>query len=181
MVRTDLMRRVGHVVELGSVAAGSAIGGAIVEHFLDPDRGHSRRTRLRDEVGARTRSTVHHGQLVIRRSSHRIMDRARGELYGRLSHIGGADEDFDNVTLAQKVRSEALGHLDGALRHLSVDAVNGTVTLRGEVGSTLDSARVESAVRRVRGVHEVANLLHRRGELPPNKAAVLTLHAMTSP
>ena len=181
MRRMHVLRRTGHVIELGSVAAGGAIAGALIEHLLDPDRGHSRRARLRDEVRSKARSRVHRGQMMARRTSHRAVDRLRGEVYGRLQHLGAPSEEFDNVTLAQKVRSEALGHMSrGHLGHVTVDAVNGTVTLRGEVRSSLESTQVEYAVRRVRGVREVENLLHRKGDPPPNKAAVLAIHDAVS-
>jgi osmotically-inducible protein OsmY len=78
----------------------------------------------------------------------------------------------DDVTLAQKVRSEVLGQ--GRFRALDVhvDTAAGVVALRGEVPSTAGMAELMAAVGTVRGVARVDSYLHLPGELAPNKRDV---------
>jgi hypothetical protein len=53
---------------------------------------------------------------------------------------------------------------------VSLDACNRVVTLRGELDDAGDIMRLEAAVRAVPGVEGVVNLVHRPGEVAPNKA-----------
>jgi osmotically-inducible protein OsmY len=73
----------------------------------------------------------------------------------------------DDVTLTQQVESELYGSSKAPKERLSVNAANGVVQLRGEVGT---SALIDDLVRRARsvpGVRDVENLLHTPGSAAP--------------
>jgi osmotically-inducible protein OsmY len=81
------------------------------------------------------------------------------------------------VTLAQKVRSEALGRAMFRGCSISVDTCDGVVHLRGELPSTELAELLEHAVAQVPGVRKVESFLHLPGQVPPNKEAALhTVH-----
>ncbi|HEX6330811.1 MAG TPA: BON domain-containing protein [Actinomycetota bacterium] len=56
---------------------------------------------------------------------------------------------------------------------INVDAVDGVVTLRGELAERRLIDQVEERVRGVPGVVTVENLLHTRAEEPANKRAAI--------
>ncbi|MCU1489957.1 MAG: hypothetical protein JWM85_1362 [Acidimicrobiaceae bacterium] len=166
-----------HTVQLAAVAAGASVGGAAIEYLLDPDRGHARRVRLRDGLRSRSRALIAEKERSAFRAFHHALDPRVGELRRSVAHLRGQSERYDDVTLAQKVRSEALGRLDKDLRgRVSVDATSGVVNLRGEIDSEHDRSIIAAAVARVEGVERVVNLLHASGEDAPNKSAVRHLH-----
>ena len=90
--------------------------------------------------------------------------RARGVL---LQLVGRRpDPDVDDLTLADRVRSElgpVLKQLD--LPHVHVMVVDHVAQLHGDVRWPRDAAAIERAVRRVSGVRDVQAHLH-RGLLP---------------
>jgi osmotically-inducible protein OsmY len=86
-------------------------------------------------------------------------------------------EPMDDVTLAQEVRSEALGHCASTVL---VDSANGVVTLRGVLQPDESRERIVHAVEQVHGVRRVEDLRHYDGESAPNKMAVLRLHQQAS-
>lgn len=147
--------------------------GAAVAHFWDPDRGRGRRTKLRDQTAGKVRRTM--------RRADRLKRRASSELYGlkqKVEHANGASREpifFDDVTLADKVRSELLGRRGVPKPRLTIDAHNGTVALRGQVGRPDEIKALERMVREIDGVHKVQNLLHLPETAAPNKAMVRDL------
>jgi len=117
MSKTRLWRSVG----IGATAAAGM-------YLFDPDRGSSRRAKLADQAAA-----------FFRKSGERIGAQARyqrGVARGAMHKAAEpfrADEDIDDNTLLQKVRSEALGRWPGPKRGVEIDVDAGTVTLRGPV------------------------------------------------
>jgi osmotically-inducible protein OsmY len=75
-----------------------------------------------------------------------------GQVRGRASHVGSS-EDVDEVTLADRVRSQ-LGPLEKRLDlpRVLVTVEGTTVKLHGEVPSSEDARTLENAAREVRGV-----------------------------
>lgn len=86
-----------------------------------------------------------------------------GELRGLWYRISGRhpDPDVDDLTLADRVRSE-LGPLEHRLDlpHVHVMVEDHVVLLHGDVAGGEDAAAIESAVRRVSGVEGVESYLH---------------------
>jgi osmotically-inducible protein OsmY len=64
------------------------------------------------------------------------------------------DREFDDETLHQKVKSEAIGRWDGSKNDIEVHVDNGVVTLKGNVGSE----NVDDLIRLVKGVPGVASV-----------------------
>jgi hypothetical protein len=56
-----------HVLQSGAVAAGAALGGRAASYFLDPELGHVRRARLREELPSRSATKGPPAPLTTRR------------------------------------------------------------------------------------------------------------------
>jgi len=73
----------------------------------------------------------------------------------------GADND---ATLSDRVTTALFRDQAVPKGDIDVNAVNGVVTLRGQVSDTELPARLEDEARKVSGVRDVQNLLHGPGE-----------------
>jgi BON domain-containing protein len=144
--------------------AGAAVAGAAAAYLLDPVSGKGRRTRMRSMAAGRVRGA---GRRVAR-MSRGIGSRTYGTAQ-HLRHLRQEPKDFDDATLAQKVRSEVIGrpgmHADG----VNVEAHEGTVVLRGEVEHPQDIKRLSKAVAKLPGVEDVVTYLHLPETPAPNK------------
>jgi osmotically-inducible protein OsmY len=150
-----------------AVAAGV---GAAAAYLLDPDRGRSRRARLRDQGKAFGRRKAR----VLERQASFQRGRAEGVIQ-RARHRGSRPP-ADDRALADRVRTEVLRG-DPAHTHLNVDAVDGVVSVRGQVADLDTAMDIERRIRQIPGVADVENLLHTPGQPAPNKAdALRTTH-----
>jgi hypothetical protein len=149
----------------GRFILGIAVG-AIGMYFLDPDRGHSRTTRVRAQLAKRGRQ--------LQRRRERAQRYEEGVMQG-LEHTEPLAPPADDLTLLDRVKSE-LGH---ALPHdrVSLDVADGVLELRGELDSEADIENLIDMVCEVPGVTMVVSLLHLPGEPAPNKAAALDASA----
>jgi BON domain len=139
--------------------------GAGLAYVFDPARGRRRRAELRDRGRAAVRREV---RAVERQASYR-KGRAEGFAH-RLRHR--TPEPPDDNTLVDKIRSEVLGRVvDGP--HLTIDANDRVVTLRGQVDDQQAVEDIEREVRAMPGVADVVNLLHTPGTPAPNKIDAL--------
>lgn len=162
-----MVRRAASVV----VGAAGAACGAVGAYFFDPDRGHARRARLHDQAAGTIRHSVRRVNRAARSSARYAAGRWRGRVY-RLTHLRGQVPP-DGATLADKVRSEVLGSARFAGTHITVDAVQGRVALRGQLADQADIEELERRVLHISGVHSVDNMVHTPGTPAPNKAAAL--------
>jgi hypothetical protein len=129
--------------------------GALFLYFLDPQSGRRRRHVARD----RTLALFRHGGRRATRAGRHLAADAYGAAQ-RARHLREEPKDYDDVTLAQKVKTEIFRDRDVPKGDIVVNAQNGVVQLRGEVPTPdLVEALVERT-RRVQGVAEVENLLH---------------------
>jgi osmotically-inducible protein OsmY len=128
--------------------AGLGIGAAIM-YFLDPQRGHARRTQARDQAAAAVRDA----KWELETTRRDLRNRVRGKLAERRH----ADEEFvSDIQLVERVRAE-LGHNLESLHGLEITASNGIITVGGSL--TADQRdRILSVVRKVRGVRQVQEL-----------------------
>ncbi|HEV3475138.1 MAG TPA: BON domain-containing protein, partial [Actinomycetota bacterium] len=138
--------------------AAIAVGaGAVAAFFLDPVSGKRRRHVTRSWIAGRFRRA---GTRTAR------VGRAVGsEAYGKWQAVKHAGEETDpenDITLAEKVRSEAFAGLDLPSR-INVNAESGVVYLRGQVKRPDEIRDIERRVRDIRGVRGVVNLLHVSG------------------
>jgi hypothetical protein len=132
--------------------------GALAHRFVF-DRQNARRRRH----AARERNLAR-----FRRRARGTAKRARyleGVAAGkahRAAHAvpGSHKEPADDVTLAQKVESEAFRHAAVSKAHVSVNAEDGTVFLRGRLDTDAEIEKLVKAARAVDGVKRVESLLH---------------------
>lgn len=125
--------------------------GAGLMYLFDPERGRTRRTRIRDRItGALSDSREFLDDAV-----HDLRDRAGGSA-GSSSTESRPDRAPDE-TIGDRVRAK-LGRYVSHPRAISVDAREGSVTLSGPILRGEAEALID-AVSSVRGVIEVLNRL----------------------
>jgi osmotically-inducible protein OsmY len=103
--------------------------------------------------------------------------RAAGSAYGvvqEVAHAPDIREALDDATLARKVESEVFRDPNIPKGSINVNVEDGVAVLRGEVERSTMILEIEAAVRRIPDVLDVQNLLHRPGELAPNKAEAMS-------
>jgi hyperosmotically inducible protein len=142
--------------------AAAALGTAAAVYFLDPAQGRRRRHVTRDRTLSLARQGGRRGRKLVRH--------ARSDAYGlgqRLRHrVPGPAPQLDDATLAHKVESVLFRDRDVPKGEINVNAENGVVFLRGQVGEPELVESLEARVRKVRGVRDVTNLLHTPGTSP---------------
>jgi osmotically-inducible protein OsmY len=145
----------------------SLIGlGAALTYFFDPQQGRRRRAMAQDRVGAMFRRTARRGEQLKRSAS--------AEVQGVVQKSKHLEEEpkgpFDDVTLARKVETEIFRDAEVPKGQINVNAENGKIVLRGEVGQPEMIRDLEDRARSVQGVSDVENLLHLPGtEAPMHK------------
>jgi|1186.fasta_scaffold55995_3 hypothetical protein len=153
-----------------ALAAASASGvavGVLLGYFLDPAAGRRRRHVARDRALSRVRRGERRAVRRARRAESHALGAARRTFYARRSR----PEQLDDVTLAQNVRSELFGRAGADKGHISVNAEDGVVFLRGTPDHDEDIERLGEAARAIAGVREVENLLHAPGTpAPPSRS-----------
>jgi osmotically-inducible protein OsmY len=149
---------------LWTATAGAA--GAAVAYFLDPDRGRARRNRTKDQASAALRRRKADSERAARYREGRA-EGAAVEARG-----GGQPRPQDDVDVAHAVR-QAFAAAGVDTGNVTVEAVDGAVTLRGQVESEDDKRRLEEVARSTPAVREVQSWLHLPGQPAPNKAEAL--------
>jgi len=140
--------------------------GAAAAYFFDPDRGAARRAQARDQAQARMRRR----QADTERQARHEANVAQGQ--AAEAHGGGVPRPKDDVDVAQAVK-QVLAGLDVETGDVTVEPVDGVVTLRGQVASREELTTVEQAVSEAPGVTELLSFLHTPGTPAPNKASSL--------
>ena len=141
---------------VGAIGAGAAL-----MYFLDPERGGSRRARVRDKA-------IHFGHTLSGASGatwRDLRNRSTG-VAARLESMTGEHETPSDDVLVARVRSH-LGRVVSHPRAVEVTAESGTVTLRGPV-FTEEEQELVACVWRVPGVNDVVNQLeaHETDDIP---------------
>lgn len=141
----------------------AAAAGAAIAYFFDPTSGRRRRALARDRGAAFVR---HSWRRLGRAERH-----AQAEAYGRSQKAKHLVEEPkprpDDATLAHKVETEIFRDPQVPKGQINVNAENGTVVLRGEVGTPELIQDLEKRTRDVQGVERVENLLHLPGTPAP--------------
>jgi osmotically-inducible protein OsmY len=137
-------------------------GGAAAAYFFDPERGRTRRTQARDQVGASMRRAERTAEARLRY--------AEGKAEGLLHTVSSVPQDppADDRALSDRIRSELGDRFPDETAEMTV--VDGTVELRGQVGDEAAKALLVASVKKVPGVRRVVNLLHTPDQPAPNKA-----------
>ena len=135
-----------------STALAAAAASALT-YLFDPDRGGSRRARLADQARSRarraadrTRAKAEYQKGVMKGVAHDLTESFR------------SSPDYDDETLLQKVRSEALGYMDEK-RDVEVDIRDGHVTVQGTVDGEESHRRVLDRIKAVDGVNAIEDRL----------------------
>jgi osmotically-inducible protein OsmY len=130
----------------------SAAVGAAVAYLFDPDRGRSRRAQLTDQARSQFRDT----SKTLRNQAEYQAGVARGALHEATSSLE-PERVFDEETLLQKVRSEALGHFPSEA--VEVDITDRTVQVSGSMPSEADRDELLETIHEVEGVDRVEDRL----------------------
>jgi BON domain len=139
---------------------GLAAIGAAVTYFFNPQEGPRRRAQARDRIAAFFRSRG--------REAEQLSQSASAQAEGLAEKAGREPElQPDDVTLTQKVESEIFRDVDVPKGQINVNAENGKIYLRGEVGKPELIEDLEQRARKVQGVQDVENLLHLPGSEAP--------------
>jgi osmotically-inducible protein OsmY len=146
---------------MGGLVLGGALG-ALLAYFFDPNNGARRRNMLRD----RTAGFVRAGGRRAARASRGVAAEAYG-VSQKVQHLREEPKDFDDATLADKIRSEVFRGPDVPKGQVNVNVQNGVVQLRGEVPKPELIDELVEQTRKVQGVREVENLLHLPGTEAP--------------
>ena len=150
-------------MRLRTLLVGGAIGAAL-GYFFDPVSGRGRRMRLREQAIAKARDA--RAQAERRKQQH-----ATGGEGAGMGLVDLAEATVNDGTLEQRIRSTVLGSPDVRSESVTIEVVDGHVTLRGEVGSTEHADEIARRVETVPGVTAVDVLVHLPGEVAPNKEA----------
>lgn len=145
-------------------AAAAAVGAGLV-WFLDPSSGRRRRHVVRDKGVSLARRGAHRGRRTVRHASSDAV--GLGKRLAR--RLPGDEPELDDATLAHKVETEIFRDADVPKGQINVNAENGKVYLRGEVGQPELIRDLEERTRKVQGVQDVENLLHLPGTEAPTK------------
>ena len=149
------------------VAAGGLAVGAVLEYILDPKAGRRRRHTARDRALSRLRRGERRAIVRARRAESHAVGIARRTISSRRR----AEEQPDDLTLAQKVESQLFRRAGVPKGQVSVNAEEGVVFLRGVMERQDDIDRMGEEARRIEGVRAVENLIHPPGTpAPPSRS-----------
>jgi osmotically-inducible protein OsmY len=134
--------------------------GAIAEYFLFDRRHATRRRHIAREramaiVRRRRRAAVRRAK-YLEGVAEGVAHRATHAVPGR----NGQREALDDVSLARKVESVAFREAGVSKAHVSVNAENGVVYLRGRLETEREIEDLVRATAAVEGVTRVENMLH---------------------
>jgi uncharacterized membrane protein len=130
----------------GEVGLGAAAGAA-VEYLFDPDRGRSRRAKVRDKLASGT----HRSRDGFESLTHDMAARTGGAVAAARYRLAG--RDADDQVLHGRVREKLGRHISHA-RAVHVEVSDGVATLTGDVLAGEDGP-ARRAVKRVPGIKEV--------------------------
>jgi osmotically-inducible protein OsmY len=137
--------------------------GAALSYFFDPQNGRRRRAMATDRFTAFFRRRARRAEQLGRA----VSSQAEGVVQ-KAKHLEEEPKPQpDDVTLARKVESELFRDPNVPKGQILIDAANGRVYLRGEVGQPELIRDLEQRTRNVQGVQDVENLLHLPGAETP--------------
>jgi len=138
--------------KLFTAIAGTAIAG----YFLDPNEGPRRRQMAQDRVMGMFRGQARQAEQAARTGASQAAGMA-----ARAKAAATPDSPpADDHALADRVRTELFRPADFPKGDMNVDAVDGIVSLRGQVERVEQVREIEEQVRSIPGVRDVENHLH---------------------
>jgi osmotically-inducible protein OsmY len=151
-------------IATGAAATCGIAVGALLEYFLDPRAGRRRRHTARDRAVSRMRRGERRAAARARRAESHALGIARRTVNASRR---GQREPLDDVTLVRKVESEVYRRAQVPKGHISINAEDGVVFLRGIMDRAEDIERIGSVTRQIADVREVENLIHLPGTPAP--------------
>lgn len=151
------------------LGVGGAIG-ALVSYYWDPERGHARRARQADQLQAafRQQRTAAEGQ------ARYLTGKLKGATHNAgTATVGDPDAPASDGVIVERVRSQVLGRPEFSSFTVNVEALDGSVTLRGELPDNGHIQALCQAVHEVPGVNDVHSYLHLPHTPAPNKAEAI--------
>lgn len=128
-----------------------AVGAAIL-YFWDPVAGKGRRARLKDQTASEVRGL---GDTAVKRARYEA-----GRVKGLIHEKMPTDRAFyDDHTLLQKVRSEAIGPMGDAVGPVDLRVEDGVVHLTGMSRDRTAEAELVARIKEVAGVRDIRNEL----------------------
>jgi osmotically-inducible protein OsmY len=141
---------------------------ALGAYFLDPRSGKRRRSMASDKAGKLARR----GKSQAESKARQAQGAAAGAAQGATSSSSRppAEARLNDPALARKVETEIFRDAEAPKGAVSVSVENGVVFLRGEVEDSSQVEKLSAEARKVEGVREVQNLLHKPGDPAPAKS-----------
>jgi osmotically-inducible protein OsmY len=143
----------------GAILAAFGLGALMHRFVFDRENARRRRHVARERNVAKVRRRA---RITAKRARY-FEGRAEGVAHRAAHAVPGTNshkEIADDLTLAQKVESEAFRHASVSKAHVSVNAERGTVFLRGRLDSDAEIEKLVKATQAVDGVERVESLLH---------------------
>lgn len=154
----------------------AAAMGAAAQYLFDPERGRSRRVRLRDQIAGAARRRGRWLEREVEQQAEDLRNRVKGAVYEVTRPLRDQPTANDRE-LIDRVRSEVLGAEEFRRYTINVDAADGVVALRGQLDHPEEINDLKQRVAKVPGVVRVDSFLHLPGTPPPNKAEALEASA----
>ena len=146
-----------------AAAAGGLAVGAVLEYFLDSGAGRRRRHTARDKALSQVRRGERRAVGRARKAELHAIGVARRTVVGRIRK----HEPLDDASLAHKVESQLYRRAGIPKGHISINAEDGVVFLRGVLERPEDIQAIEAVAREIDGVRAVENLVHAPGTPAP--------------
>jgi osmotically-inducible protein OsmY len=149
----------GMAPRIGAIFAAFTVGALAHRFIFDRENARRRRHMARERNIAKLRRRARH---TAKRARY-LEGVAEGMAHKAAHAVPGTNsqrEPADDLTLAQKVESEAFRHAHVSKAHVSVNAEGGTIFLRGRLDSDAEIDKLVSAAKAVDGVKHVESLLH---------------------
>lgn len=143
------------------------LAGAAVAYLFDPIGGRGRRARLLDQV----RSMTGRGRGMLGDGADVVLELEETEVV--VGMTATPEDRPDDQTLADRIHSTVFGEPDVPDDRLTLEVVDGIVTLRGELDSQEEIDDIAGRIAAVPDVREVDVLVHLPGEPAPNKEAAI--------
>lgn len=123
-----------------------AVVAAVVAYLFDPDRGRSRRARLADQTAAGLRDAKE----TVKAKAEYQQGVFKGAVHDAKEAV--TPDRYSDEKLLEKVRSEAVGRLNGSTSNLEIDITDGQVRLSGSLESAEERERLLELISKVEGV-----------------------------
>jgi len=144
------------------------LAGATIAYLFDPIGGHGRRARLADQVNAlASRRGMRPG------SGSNDVDVVLETVETEVVVATPLEDAPDDPTLSDRIHSTVFGEPDVPDDRLTIEVVDGVVTLRGELDSQDEIDDVAARIAAVPDVRSVDVMVHLPGEPAPNKESAI--------